>query len=644
WDRATKREERWVKRGKAVIQQYRSEKDNASRDPVDDNGFNILWSNTEIMRPSLYNQTPRPDVRRRFRTEDPSGKTISQVLERALSFSLDDYDFDQVMADCVDDMMLPGRGVARVRYTPFMQTVQPPPRPATEADLLNPAAAEFLGEDGIIREPEFEVKVGEEVTSEHWDWQCFRRGAGRKWEEVMWIGFEHRLTEKQGKEQFRDQWDGVELDFDSDEEKESKDKEEPLFSRAVVYEIWDKEKREVIWIARSKKEAPLGTEQNTLGLKDFFPIPRPLYAVRTTDSLVPIEEYRLYKSQAEELNRVTIRIRRLIAALKVRGAYDATLKELGGIFNGEENRLEPLADSLAAVQAAGGLDKAIWFLPIEKIAQVLAGLYNQREQIKQTIFEITGLSDILRGATDPNETLGAQQIKASTGSLRLQRKQREVQRFARDIIRLKAELVAENFSPQTLTLMTQTQVTPEMVEIMKDDGQRGFRIDIETDSTIAADQATDQRNLTELLTGITQFASAIAPAVQEGIMPLEAGKAILMSAVRRFKLGREVEDALDTIGESQQDDGQQQAEQQAQEAAAQAQIQAIQTESKIKQFQASQKAQEVQNKGELDQLRHQAELRKLAREEQENLRAHEVKMQELAMRQTQLNQGSAATQ
>jgi hypothetical protein len=71
------------------------------------------------------------------------------------------------------------------------------------------------------------------------------------------------------------------------------------------------------------------------------------------------------------------------------------------------------AESARAYMANGGLEKAIWWMPIEQLAAVLQQLYLARDQAKATIYEITGISDILRGATNPNETLGAQQLKAN---------------------------------------------------------------------------------------------------------------------------------------------------------------------------------------------------------------------------------------
>jgi hypothetical protein len=73
-------------------------------------------------------------------------------------------------------------------------------------------------------------------------------------------------------------------------------------------------------------------------------------------------------------------------------------------------------------------------------------LYVAREACKQVIYEITGIADIMRGQTNASETLGAQEIKPTWGTLRLKRLQREVQRYSRDLLRMMLEIAATKFS------------------------------------------------------------------------------------------------------------------------------------------------------------------------------------------------------
>ncbi len=544
------------------------------------NGFNILWANTEVIRPNLYNSTPKPDVRRRYRDEDPVGKQIAEVIERGLSFEADCCDFDGVMESTVYDSVLPGRGAVRICFEPYYSGE---------------------GEDKTL--------AGAKVYPERVAWDSFRRGPGAYWEDVPWISYEHHLTMSEVGKKFPGFESKVAYDVVlKGAAEEAANLEPTVFKRVKVFEVWDKETRKIIWVAPSYAEAPLLTEDDKYGLKDFFDMPKPLYAIDDSTTLEPVCEYTLYEEQAKELNRVTKRINKLTEALKIRGVYDATLSELQTLMQSDDNDMIPTRDSTIALQA-GGFDKAIWIMPIEQIAKVLGQLYIQREQVKMVIYEVVGISDILRGSTDPNETLGAQELKAQTGSVRLQRRQREVQRFVRDIFRIMAEIMCEHYPPELLTIMTGVQVTPEMMQIMQRDLLRGIHVDIETDSTIAADAARTRKDVAEIMEAVGGFVTAFGPAVQAGAISMEAAKKILGSIVRKARLGREVEDAIEqdaqqpTQPKPDPEMAKMQMEQQAKQADLQMQQQQLQADAQKDQAEMALKQQEMEQQAQLDRER-----------------------------------------
>ena len=248
----------------------------------------------------------------------------------------------------------------------------------------------------------------------------------------------------------------------------------------------------------------------------------------------------------------------------------------------------------------GGLDKFIWFAPIEQAAIVLRELYQQRDQCKQTIYELTGISDIIRGATDANETAAAQGLKSQWGSLRLRRLQNDVQRYIRDLISLMAEVIGEKFQQSTLQQMTmlpyiteqqwqmqlaqmqqqaqmqaqqyqqaamqaqqqgqqpppppqppqmpQKPITWEVIcEALKNDAQRTYKVDIETDSTIAVELQQDMQALSQVLTALGETTQGLMQSVQAGFMPFGAAKEILLTICRHAKLGNAVEDEIDKM-------------------------------------------------------------------------------------------------
>lgn len=541
---STKEESDWRKRATETVKIYRSQSDAGKHR---DRTFNILHSNIQATVPAVYNSTPVPDVRRRYQDNDPVGKEVADLIERCLSYSVDAYDFDSVVLDAVQDNELVGRGVTRIRYLPYLS-------------------------DDETR------KVYEEAKCEHVQWKNFRHGPGRSWSEVPWVAFELFLSREELIKLAGDKGRSINLDCTADgvQEKNDGTNVREIFKRAKVWEIWDRESRQVIFIAESEKAAPIRVEPDPLGLSGFFPIPRPLYAIDTSDTLVPICSYDIYRDQAEELEKVSSRIMSLVDALKARGVYDGRLTEMARVTDADDNELVAVENAMNYADK-GGLDAAIAWWPIETISKVLEKLYVQRDQIKQAIYEITGIADILRGQTDPNETLGAQQIKQQWGSLRIQRKQMDVQRYARDLFRLKAEIISSKFDWQTIMLMTgleypamlqkqqaqqQAQMTgqplpeemqrpsrEEIERVLRDDVMRAFRIDVESDSTIRADMTRNQTMMTQFLEGTAQYMQAIGPAVEQGFFPPDIAVEIYSAFARNFRLGKQAEDALDRLAD-----------------------------------------------------------------------------------------------
>jgi hypothetical protein len=98
------------------------------------------------------------------------------------------------------------------------------------------------------------------------------------------------------------------------------------------------------------------------------------------------------------------------------------------------------------------------------IAQTITGLVALRKEIINDIYQIMGLSDIMRGATDPQETLGAQQLKTQYGSTRIRDKQQELVRLARDLVEITTEIITEKFDPVTIIAMSQTELPTQAMQ------------------------------------------------------------------------------------------------------------------------------------------------------------------------------------
>jgi uncharacterized protein YqfB (UPF0267 family) len=149
----------------------------------------------------------------------------------------------------------------------------------------------------------------------------------------------------------------------------------------------------------------------------------------------------------------------------------------------------------------------------------LKELYMSRDQQKNAIYEIIGIADIIRGATNPYETATAQRMKGTVGSGRMQGVKTAVANFVRDLMRLKADIIAKNFDAETLTRMTGEECTPEVMNILRNDFSRFCNIDIETDSTVEADEATEKEANAQIMQVVGGTLTAAQGLLQTAILP-----------------------------------------------------------------------------------------------------------------------------
>lgn len=603
-----------------------------SGDKSESTPFNILYSNVETIAPSLYSQVPRPVVEYRFKDGNPIAVAAAKAAERALVFMLDTnvdgYEtFNDTVKVVLNDALLPGRGVGRIKYD------------ADVVDVPDEDAAEDKGvEDDADEQPaSTPVKSYELVCTESESWDRFYCGYAKKWNKVPWIAYEMYVDRPEANRLFGKEVAGK-IKYtkgeseDSDDGRRQDERNTGERKTALVYKIWDKDGgRKVRFISPQYPEGYLKVEDDPLELTGFFDCPRPLQFVEKTDDMVPTAMYTLYENQANELNSLTIRINKLIKAIKARGIYDSALgDDIGNIMEADDNELVP-SEKGSSLAAEKGLDNAIWFMPLDVLIQTLRELYAAREACKQVIYEVTGISDIVRGASKASETLGAQQIKAQWGTLRIKPKQYEVQRYTRDILRMMLEVAANKFSQETWAKMTglpyltdvqveQAQmmvqaaqkamqtVPPPMpgappdpraaqaqqaiqqaqaelqkptwsavLQLLQDDVQRAYRIDIETNSTIEPEAAEDQKNISDLMNAIGQFLNGVGPMVAQGILPFQVAQSMLMAITRRFRFGNEIEDQIKQMKPPPpQDDGKAEAAKKQSEQAAQEKLQSQQ--------------------------------------------------------------------
>lgn len=588
---------KWDRQSKRIIKRYKDDRGGDGTIESQERRFNVLWSNTQNLQPALYARNPKPDIQRRYKDADPIGRVASDVLERSITYFCDTDHFAAVSRQCVLDYLLPGRGTSWARYVPHF-------KPAEEVtDDIGPGDDQ---EDQAKAPDEIDY---EEVVIDYVHRDDFGHNICRTWDEV-WAGWRKvYMTRRELAKRFTDLDEAQIAEIPLDYKKQDLEGKviDDGAAKAVIYELWDKTRKIAVWLHKSIPDA-LDLRPDPLRLEHFFPFPKPLLTNLVNDSLIPTPLYVEYQDQAAELDLLTARIAQMTKCLKVVGIYDASAEGLNRMFNeGTENELIPV-QNWAGMMEKGGMDNAYSLVKVGDIAKTLLDAYSAREQVKRDLDEITGMSDIIRGATDPNETASAQKLKSGYANQRISDMQRDVQRFIREEIRIMTDIIANHFQMETIKqisgvrLLTAAEkqayqnplmghnggpamasgpgapmlpgqppaqpttppplppgVTPDQMEQMLTDPSweevealirnkalRCFRIDIETDSIIKADEEAEKASRIEFLKASGEFLQQAVTAGQEqpALIPL-LGQ-MLMFGVRAFPVGKELESAFNS--------------------------------------------------------------------------------------------------
>jgi hypothetical protein len=469
--------------------------------------YQMLWSNVQTLQSAIYAKPPHAVVSRRFRDQDPIARTATEVLERAVNFTFDAADFDTEFKMVRDDFLLYARGVARIYYEPEYETEDDeiedisdaeddkrsgdaghasasaagdsddkggPRTGAAEGSPSGSGAAiggdysePGEGDSGDKREPKLKF---ENVRIRFVQRQDFRHQSARVWGEVAWVAFRAFMTRAEIRKRFTDEIaDRIELDADpmshdeSGRESESSSGADAANPKAAVWEIWDKANNEVLWLSPGWPDI-MESGPPYLDLDGFYPCPRPAYGTLTPDSLVPVPDFVFYQDQAAEIDQLTARIGGLSDMLKLVGFYPAGPQGEGSpeiekaCAPGFENKMIAVPGNFNAFLEGSKTGLPIAFLPTDTTAETLKACIELRKQLIEDVYQIIGISDIMRGATDPQETEGAQQLKAQYGGTRVKDRQTEIARFCRDIARLVGQVIAQYCSPETIMEMTNVQL------------------------------------------------------------------------------------------------------------------------------------------------------------------------------------------
>ncbi len=429
------------------------------------NKQNIFWATIETLKPFLYFKEPKVFIKQKEKSGPLALSVACRILEKALAWNMEQIDFDSVMKYVRNDFLLFGFGAAFERYVPTFKTCH-------------------VNENG--HDVSLQLLKDEKIETVYIPPEDFLADTEKVnvWEDCGWIARKIVMSLSEIRAQF-----GEEI-FQKIVQKNGADKMDSM----TVYEIWDKKSKRILYLALEFAFEFLKIKEDAFGLEGFWAFPKPLFGTLANDGIIPTPDFDQLKPLLDELSGVTGRMQLLMQAMKVTGAYDSSFPELANILN-KDVTLVALSD-FERLKENGGIKGVVDFAPIEQYVSALTVLASRREDIMTQIYDMTGVSDIMRGMSDKTETATAVEKKTNFGTLRNQDRQNDMVRLMTNLFQMKAEMICSCFDAEHLKMFADSETPDDVVQtailILKEQKLRGMILGVETDTAFAQSHILEQ--------------------------------------------------------------------------------------------------------------------------------------------------------
>ena len=528
--------------------------------------FPMFWANVNILSPNIYNFAPDPIVKRRYNDEDPISRLASFIGERLAAYLIDESPYHKVLKRATLDMLVSGRGNIKVCYE---RKEGKPSKSYLQMDQIPPELAGQVQQDEIgtfILEPD-PAPESESVIPQLISKSEFRCTPGVTcWSDVWWKAYDTYMDVEDFKARFGPQVEKLgykisQLPFNYDSKRAKKDENEGSSQDNAgdygkfckVVEIWDKRKSTTLWLVEDWDGPVLEEAQDLYELRKFFASPDPAQVSGEEDSIHPIPDFVQYQQSLSVIDFLENRKWRIIKALRPHGIYDASQKELGRLRSEAEDADLIPVKNMTELSEKGGLDAVIQYADKSSLIQALQQTYESIEQEKQKIYEITGTSDIVRGASQASESATAQSIKNDSFNTRLNDRREAIAGLARDVLEIMLELALSVFHDNTIAMICgaeflseeDQQDYPIALSLLRHDKFRTFKLEIETSSTWASQDMRDKEQSNELIQTLSGLYEQVVNISQAAPELLPSMKEAAMYAVRRLHQATSIESSIE---------------------------------------------------------------------------------------------------
>lgn len=622
-----KERKKWNETAARAVNRYRAE---AGAQYSGGQFYNIYFLNTDTKLSALYARTPKPDIKRRFDdSQDDVARVAALLLQRNLEYELDTGGFDGTFKQVLFDHVVAGLGVSWLRLE---QDEQPQP------PLAHPLTGEAIPQPPAI--------TRQEACTDYVAWDDFYWSPCKVWTMCSWVARRIPMTKEAMRHRFghtvgAEQLGGIDYTTKPDAQDASKAKLAPKNQTeptADVYEIWDKERQLVFWVTENV-EVPLDVQEDTMQFDGFFPTPMPPLGRFDTANTIPVCDYQLVRGKYDELDELNQRCTQLSKALAVRFAYDASCSELRDMYTTVGENQGIAVKNWSQFNEKGGLQGAIQFAPLEPIANAFNVASAQLDRIKAQIYEVEGISDIMRGQAMPYETATATTAKSQQAFGRFASRQQDVAEYVEALLRLKAHAICKFYQPDMIVKRAMPlnpadqQFIGPAIQLLKDEQMSQFRLSVSVDSLQLPNWNTEKAERSEAIQAITKMLSVIMPAVQQTPEIAPLGLELVKWGVSGFKGAQSIEGVVDNGLQQLM-----QANQQQQGAPKQPSPDQVKAQSDMQKAQLDFQAVQMQEQSKVQIAQMQAQLKQqqLAILQMQNERDNAIRERELLMRQGEL--------
>jgi len=527
------------------------------------------------------------------------------------------FDFDKVGYNAALQFLLTGQSVLWARYAAKFETVLEEMAVIKDpsGQLIDGNGRPYTGDTDILQagegnilmaSMEVERKVREKALLDVIQYNDYNCSDARTEDEIEWQSRRAFLDRDQAEQLFgRDVAD--DLIYDSFPEVMKKDlarKEDKFEGKAELHEIWCEATNKVYWLQKTGEKAIIESSEPPTKFEKFYPC-SVIRQSADPDSVVPVSDYAHVRDQILEVERLTTRIHAVTQAIRTNFLYDAAMgPTVEQLFAGDLKGTPII--NWPSYKGRGGLQAGVEFYPVEPFVNALNVLQGARGAALQQLYETMKVSDLLRGTSEQYKSATANRLENQWSSLGLVVRQNMFSKFISDAISNLGTIIAEQFEPETIleigdadALIEPTIYIPppppappmpemgpegmppgdtgmmppmapppppapdplqkidemkqQIVELLRDNKKRSYRIEIATDSMIAIDQQQQQQDGAMLIQQAGQFFDQMRGLVDQYPPLLDFSISLFQNMIKRMKGGKELDGiftkAMQQVGE-----------------------------------------------------------------------------------------------